>query len=240
MHTAFDHVLFATVCFASPLADWLWLYPRLVRATASGVPGKRVRGYLTNMLTAWGLTACVLALWANRDRPWTDLRLGIGNPLGLGIGFALTVAYMVFARAQRRSVLARPDASDLLRRQLGRAAALMPQTPREFQLFLLVAITAGICEELLFRGFVMWYLAVWTGAIPAAVISSVLFGFAHIYIGIPHVIRSGLVGAVFATLVLATGSLWPAIVLHAAVDLFAGDLTYHALHPAEPGRSSPP
>ncbi len=230
-----DHILFVVICLASPLIDWLWLYPRLRRATAAGVVGARVRGYVLTMLTSWGLTACVLALWLAFGRPFDYLRLGIGNPPRAAIGFALAAAYAVFAWMQRRAVLRQPGAAELVRRQLGRADALMPHTPREYRLFQMVAITAGICEEVLYRGFVMWYLALWITVIPAALVSSILFGFAHIYIGIPHVIRTVIVGAVFAVMVLGTGSLWPAILLHAAIDLFSGDLAYHTLHAVQPG-----
>ncbi len=230
-----DHTLFVVICLASPLIDWLWLYPRLRRATAAGLPCARERGYVLTMLTSWGLTACVIALWLTFGRPFDYLRLGIGNPPRAAIGLALTAAYVVFAWMQRRAVLRQPDAAELVRRQLGRADALMPHTPREYLLFRMVAITAGICEEVLYRGFVMWYLTIWITIIPAALASSILFGFAHIYIGIPHVIRTMIVGAVFAVVVLGTGSLWPAIVLHAAIDLFSGDLVYRTLHAAQPG-----
>jgi len=233
--SALDHILFVAICLASPLIDWLWLYPRLRRATAAGVAGARERGYFVTMLTAWGLTACVIALWLAFGRPFDYLRLGIGNLLRTAIGLALAAVYVVFAWVQRRAVLRQPDAAELVRRQLGRADALMPHTRREYGLFRMVAITAGICEELLYRGFVIWYLAIWTSLIPAAIISSILFGFAHIYIGIPHVIRTVIVGGVMAALVLATGSLWPAIILHAAIDLFSGDLVYHVLHTKQPG-----
>jgi CAAX protease family protein len=232
---ALDHILFVVICLASPLIDWLWLYPRLRRATAAGVAGARVRGYILTMLTSWGLTACVIALWLAFGRPFDYLRLGIGNPPRAGIGLALAAAYAVFAWMQRRAVLRQPDAAELVRRQLGRADALMPHTPREYRLFRMVAITAGICEEVLYRGFVMWYLALWITVIPAALVSSILFGFAHIYIGIPHVIRTMIVGAVFAVVALGTGSLWPAIVLHAVIDLFSGDLVYRTLHAVQPG-----
>jgi len=228
--SAFDHILFVAICLASPLIDWLWLYPRLRRASAAGVAGARVRGYLLTILTAWGLTACVVALWLAFGRPFDYLRLGIGIPARTGIGLALAITYIVFAGMQRRTALRRPDIADSVRKQLGRADALMPHTAREYRLFQMVAITAGICEEVLYRGFVIWYLAIWTALIPAALLSSILFGFAHIYIGLPHVLRTTIVGAVFAILVLGTGSLWPAIFLHAAIDLFSGDLAYRLLH----------
>lgn len=230
-----DHILFVVICLASPLIDWLWLYPRLRRAAAAGVVGARERGYVLTMLTSWGLTACVLALWLAFGRPFGYLRLGIGNPLRAGIGLALAGAYVVIAWIQRRAVLRQPDAAEIVRRQLGPADALMPHTPRENRLFRMLAITAGICEEVLYRGFVMWYLAISITIIPAALVSSILFGFAHIYIGIPHVIRTVIVGAVFAVVVLSTGSLWPAVVLHAAIDLFSGDLAYRTLHAVQPG-----
>lgn len=228
--SALDHILFVVICLASPLIDWLWLYPRLRRATSAGVAGARVRGYVLTMLTSWGLTACVIALWLAFGRPFDYLRLGIGTPLRTALGLALSAVYVVFAWVQRRAVLGQPDAAALVQRQLGRADALMPHSPREYRLFQMVAISAGICEEILYRGFVIWYLAIWTSLIPAAVISSILFGFAHIYIGISHVIRTVIVGGVMAALVLATGSLWPAIILHAAIDLFSGDLAFQVLH----------
>lgn len=230
-----DHILFVFICLASPLIDWLWLYPRLRRATAAGVPGARERGYVLTMLTSWGLTACVIALWLAFGRPFDYLRLGLGNPPRAAIGFALAAAYVAFAWMQRRAVLRQPDAAELVRRQLGRADALMPHTPREYRLFRMVAITAGLCEEVIYRGFVMWYLAIWITIIPAALVSAILFGFAHIYIGIPHVIRSMIIGAVFALVVLGTGSLWPAVFLHAVIDLFSGGLVYRTLHAAQPG-----
>ncbi|HLG97560.1 MAG TPA: CPBP family intramembrane glutamic endopeptidase [Bryobacteraceae bacterium] len=235
---ALDHVLFAAICAGLPLLDWLWMYPRFVRATAERRPGARERGYAITMLSSWGLMACVLALWIALGRPLDTLRLGIGYPMRGGIGLALAALYALLAWAQKRAVLKQPDAAELVRRQLGKAEALMPRSAREYRLFMLVAITAGICEEILFRGFVMWYLTVWTSAIPAALISSVLFGLAHTYIGIPHVIRSAIVGAVLAALVLGTGSLWAAMALHAVIDLSSGDLVYRTLGRAETSPAS--
>ena len=232
--TALDHILFAAICLASPLIDWLWLYPLFRRAVSAGVAGARQRGYVVTMLTSWGLTACVIALWLGFGRPLEYLRLGGGNLPRTGIGLALAAVYIAFAAAQRRVILRQPDAAEIVRRQLGRADSLMPHTPGELNLFWMVAITAGVCEEVLYRGFVMWYLAVWIPIIPAAIVSSILFGLAHIYVGVPHVIRAMIVGGVFVTLALGTGSLWPAVVLHAAIDLFSGDLAYRVLHPPQP------
>ena len=72
-------------------------------------------------------------------------------------------------------------------RSLGHANPLVPRTNGEYRGMILVAFTAGVCEEMLFRGFVTWYfLAFWPGTRSslalAMIISSILFGFGHIYL----------------------------------------------------------
>src|SRR5262249_15242874 len=83
-------------------------------------------------------------------------------------------------------------------------------------------VTAGICEELLCRGFMIWYLGHWMSPWVAVVVASVPFGLAHLYQGPKGAVRTGMVALVIGSLYVATGSLlWPMIV-HAAVDLGAG------------------
>jgi uncharacterized protein len=91
-----------------------------------------------------------------------------------------------------------------------------------------------MCEEIMFRGFVLWYICVWTGLVPAAVISCVVFGLAHAYLGSEHLLRTALCGVFVVLLVLVSGSLWPAMIVHAAVDLNSGDLSFRALSARTP------
>jgi len=51
------------------------------------------------------------------------------------------------------------------------------------------------------------------------VVTAAAFGFAHLYQGTRGVLLTGLVGAYLAWLTLSTGSLLPAIVIHALIDL---------------------
>lgn len=237
-----DHALFAAVVLVLPLVDTFWLHPRLTRATAAGVPGARPRAYLASILTQWGLTGCVLALWAGRGRSWAALGLGLGSPLRLGTGLALATLVVGLLWLQRRALFARPERLAIVLRQVGSSRPLLPHTPGELRGFKLLSITAGICEEVLFRGFVLGYVAVWTGPVLAAVVSSVLFGTAHLYLDGRSALRAGLVGGVLAVLVLASGSLWPAMLIHAAVDMNSGDLAFRALsgaHAGDPGPGVP-
>jgi CAAX protease family protein len=226
--TLLDHAVLVVIVAAS-LIEWRWSWPRFARALANGVPGARLRVYRNIAIAEWAMTFYIGWLWLMRGRPWIALSLGSVAPLRTGLGAALAVIIVALLWFQRRAILAKPERIEKLRERLAYASPLIPHTSAERLAFSWVSITAGICEEFVFRGFLMWYFAIWTGPIPAALISSAIFGFGHIYLGLRHVPQTALVGLIFALIVLATGSLWPAIVIHAAVDLNSGDLGFRAL-----------
>src|SRR5438874_238999 len=82
-----------------------------------------------------------------------------------------------------------------------------------------VSITAGVCEEALYRGFVGFYLAQWMPLWAAALLGTLPFAAAHAYQGRRGVVRSGLLSLILWATYLATGSILPAMVLHAAIDV---------------------
>jgi membrane protease YdiL (CAAX protease family) len=222
-----DHALLALIVLLS-LAEWRWYWPRVVRAVAARVPGARVRHYLAILIFEWAFTAAIVAWWASEARPWRALRLGPGRPLGLSIGLALAAAYVVLMVAQRRALLARPERLARLAQRLAFVDPLIPASALEHRLAMAVSLTAGLCEEYIYRGFVMWYAAVLGGPVVAALASSLIFGLGHLYQGGRHVLRTGLLGLTFALLALLSGSLWPGIVVHVVADAVGLDLGYRA------------
>jgi uncharacterized protein len=103
------------------------------------------------------------------------------------------------------------------------AERLLPGNRSELVPYLALAVTAGICEEFLYRGFVMAALAR-SGFAPWGTVlaSSILFGLAHLYQGRGGFVSTALVGAVFAVARIAYHSLVPVMLWHAAVDIVAG------------------
>jgi membrane protease YdiL (CAAX protease family) len=100
---------------------------------------------------------------------------------------------------------------------------LMPVTPSERVLFGAVSVSAGICEEIVYRGFLIHVLHGATGSIILAVIvSSGAFGVAHAYQQPAGALRAALLGLVLAAPLLTTGSILPSIVAHTAIDLLSG------------------
>jgi membrane protease YdiL (CAAX protease family) len=106
--------------------------------------------------------------------------------------------------------------------QLRPVAALLPRTSAERRTFALLALTAGVCEEVLYRGFGLAALR-WAApglTKPALIaVTAVAFGMAHLYQGRTGVAMTGLAGAYFAWIAISTGSLVPVMVLHAVLDL---------------------
>jgi len=103
------------------------------------------------------------------------------------------------------------------------AERILPQSPMELIPFLALALTAGICEEFLYRGFAM--AAVSRVGLPSAVVillSSVLFGLAHLYQGRAGFFSTMVLGILFGISQTALNSLLPVIVWHVGVDVVAG------------------
>ena len=100
---------------------------------------------------------------------------------------------------------------------------MIPVTKGEKLLYVGVSLSAGICEELVFRGFLIATLTVATGSVSMAIIvSAVVFGIAHAHQDAAGALRAGLLALVLSIPLLMSGSLYPGIAAHAAIDLLAG------------------
>lgn len=109
--------------------------------------------------------------------------------------------------------------------------AVIPRTPHEKSIFAGLSVTAGICEELVFRGFLIHTITAASGSIAlATVLSTVVFGWMHTYQGVKGAVGAGVLGAILAVPVLVTGSILPSAVAHAAIDVLAGIVFAPKLH----------
>ncbi len=100
--------------------------------------------------------------------------------------------------------------------------ALIPRTPVERKAFAVLSVAAGVGEEIAYRGYGISLLAPLMGAGGAVALTSVVFGVLHAYQGAWGMVRAGLLGALLAWGFLASGSLWPAVLAHALLDILAG------------------
>ena len=207
--------------------------------------GARRSFYRRLLLLEWGLALLALVIWLSApgvDAAAVGLRWPGGWPGPLAAVLVLLVVVFVVAstRALRGGVLARlPAATGVEGRHaeppVHATLALLPRTAGERRLFTVVGLTAGICEEWLYRGFFLAVVSAVAGGPPAGVLVAAAagaFGLAHAYQGVGGVLATAVLGAVMATVYLDTGSLLVPVLLHALIDLRFLVVPTRALPPA--------
>jgi membrane protease YdiL (CAAX protease family) len=128
------------------------------------------------------------------------------------LSLAVLGAGLVFRRRmQTGRMVRRPAAID----------AILPRTPRERRLAVLVAVSAGVCEEIVYRGLLLAVGVGMLGLDPllAGLLAVVVFTANHLYQGVAGMAAAATIGFACTGFCLWTGTLIPAILLHAAIDI---------------------
>ena len=106
----------------------------------------------------------------------------------------------------------------------GEIALLIPQDTTGRIVWFFVSISAGICEEAIFRGYIMTRLRLvgnFQNWVIPTIVSAVAFGVCHAYQSLPGIILISIYGAMFSWLYIRTGSLWPPVIAHFFQDFGA-------------------
>lgn len=204
------------------------LFPILDRGRVANLrdkPGEaeRLTLYRHSVLAMWFATAAALAVetgwqpmrvmpasagpWIDAYRVWFDVIVAV-----ICAGFLVIVGQGLLcatSAARRRAVVP----------AFARLAYLLPASRRERRWWIVLSLSAGICEELLYRGYLLHFLDAQVGLGMAWLLSSLAFGCAHLYQGWQGVASTTLTGVVFGALAIGTGNLALPIAAHVLVDL---------------------
>jgi uncharacterized protein len=216
-----DHALAFTIAVALPTYGYL-TFPRVRRKLQEDRPGVRVHLYRRTMIWQWSAAAFVLVLWLGRGRSLAELGLGWPGTSGTWIALLLALAVAGTMTWQLRMLAGHPELHPELRERLEKMAPFLPRSPTEASWFFGVALTAGVCEELLFRGFLLTWAASFMGPAVAVVFTAVVFGLGHLYQGASGVAKTTAAGLVAGGLCTLGGTLWVPMLLHAFVDVHGG------------------
>jgi membrane protease YdiL (CAAX protease family) len=183
---------------------------------------ERLSLYASTIAFQWVSVAVVG--WRAWAHGYTFSEMGLVIHWRMGIVFAAAVGATILAAGQwfnlrRMGRLSSPRSAILQ----ALADRIFPQSNIELLPYFALAVTAGVCEEFLYRGFAMAVitragLPLWS----AVLLSAVLFGLAHIYQGRGGFVSTLVIGTVFGTARIAYHSLVPVITWHVAVDVVAG------------------
>ena len=140
--------------------------------------------------------------------------------IGIAVGFWIVAAMLlwIFGWLLRTAAL-------------GRNVSMLPQRGIELTFWIALSVTAGICEETIFRGYLQRQFMALTKSAPAGILlSAATFGAAHTYQGFRMVILIGLYGAMFGILTYWRGSVRPGMIAHAWNDSLNGVLAVLGAH----------
>jgi uncharacterized protein len=183
---------------------------------------ERVGLYASTIAFQWTAVGVVgWRAWAHR---LTAAELGLVVPNRLIIFTVAILGAVVLAGLQALNLRRVGRSSSKLKASIhALAERIFPQSPIEFAPYLALAVTAGICEEFLYRGFAM--AALTRVGLPTwlvILLSSVLFGLAHLYQGRGGLIGTMIIGMVFGIARVAYNSVMPVVFWHAGIDIAAG------------------
>jgi membrane protease YdiL (CAAX protease family) len=224
-HPGFSYLLAGLLAFggvaASPLERWAY------RADAGA--SRKFLGYALTILYLWALTAIALSIFG-----WAPLLISPGAAavwlpapaLVAPFLFAMLAAFFVLALLpffqSLRGLRWRRAYAAAIRRAFAGIPGLIPDNAAERRIWVVLSLTAGICEEILFRGFLIRFLHEGGLALPivgALALSCLCFGLGHAYQGYKGILHTTLAGLGFGLLFLLSGSLIPCVILHALMDL---------------------
>jgi uncharacterized protein len=183
---------------------------------------ERISLYRSTTTFQWLIAG--VAAWRSWAHSYSPSQLGLITCGAWTVGAATILGAGILGTFQWFNLRRMGHMSGKVRERLqALAERILPQSTRERVPFFALAATAGICEEFLYRGFAMTAFArAGLSSWSVVVLSSLLFGIAHLYQGRGGLLGTTLLGFVFGATRLATGSLFPVVVWHIAIDAVAG------------------
>ena len=178
-----------------------------------------LRGYIVSIFYEWGMAYWVWAgvHWKGgtlRDLTggrWTSWR-GVAVDVAIAIPFWIIwefTAWLMLHLVERMKTATTPYQP--------------PSGLLEVSFWILLSVSAGICEEIVFRGYLQQQFHAATRSMAAAVIiQGVCFGLVHVYQGWKHVIVIVALGVLYGMLVAWRRNLRASMIAHAWSDVFEG------------------
>jgi len=219
--TIWDHLFSLGVFVLFPLYS-RHTFPAVVEDIRQRGEPAKIASYKQVILIWAAFAICTILIWTTNGRPIA--LLGAKGmeflPAVLATGVAIAVIAMVVLPI--RSILHSGNGSAELESQLGEVSLFMPETRPEQKWFRWVSINAGVTEELVYRGYLIWYLTHFLGEWGAAIGAVLLFGLAHAYQGLKQVPGVLLISAVAVGLFVYTRSLIIPVLFHIVLDALQG------------------
>jgi membrane protease YdiL (CAAX protease family) len=223
-----DHLLVWVFGFAIPFISGV--RGRQTMEKVEFTPAIRRRFYIANSISLALMSCLVLITWLAYKRPFSELGF---RPVSAesrslywwltGILVALYLADTIYAVKKAKEEPGEQETWES-------SVPFLPKSVAELPAYTLMCVSAGVCEEIMFRGFMVTYFLVdfkYPPSFPilAAFIPAALFSLAHYYQGGIAVLKILLLSIFMGLIFILSGSLWIVIIVHFGIDLLGGILS---------------
>lgn len=207
---------------------------RMLKRQLNVEAGARILYYRTQVLWEWSWVVVLAVILIPITDPLTWIGLTLPDPIGWLILAVLLIGIGLSTFLLQRN----PRSLAALQRSLESTSVILPTTPTERKWYASTAITAGICEELLYRGFLIHFIYITFPGMDflfLAIISGIIYGLSRAYQGLKGILQTSLMGFSFAIIYFLsgnlisalggaqvsgiTGSILPVMVFHAVAEL---------------------
>lgn len=178
----------------------------------------------------WLPTLLLIHLFSNGQLSVANFGFVIENSWQNILFASLLLIAIIYLLLLIRSIQSSEELRTEIKSKFAAYKDILPVTKNEMLVFtLILSVSAGVCEELLFRAYLFTLIDSHIGMVAAILLSSAVFGLWHIYLGWQEVIRTSIMGAVFCGVFIFTGNIILPILLHIFVDVYSGLMCYFAM-----------
>jgi hypothetical protein len=213
------HILIAIIAIFYPL--YIVLTYRKVNDSIKSNGKFRIIDYKETIVIFWILTVLIIV----NAILYNELRLNFHPTLNT-IGIIAAVLISLFIGILIAQPKIRTEDAPAIKDKMNEVYHYLPKTKQELNWFYFLSLSAGICEEIIFRLFMFSYLLENTNLIIAFVLTNVVFALTHIGTGKRNILSAFSLGLLFTTIYYFTDNIWFAIILHSAIDIYGGILGY--------------
>jgi membrane protease YdiL (CAAX protease family) len=220
-----DHILAFIFCIAIPL------YGARQR---KGFPGvtfsseQKKQLYISGSLSLFIMGAAVGIVWLIFQRPISEI--GLIQPTNFSAWWWMPIVFALIYFLDVFFTLSTKNELDKAIEDWKKRTPFLPTKTKELPEYFLMCFSAGIFEEIAYRGFLVtycWYL--FDGSnyheLLAIAVPAFAFAVAHFYQGAKAVIKIFVLAIFFGYMFILSGSLLIVMIMHFLVDAIGGLLT---------------
>lgn len=190
--------------------------------TELDLPPKKHLFYTNGLMLIIG-AAIILTIWNGYWRPWSSLGLCYAI-FDIKAVYATVLLSLFYAIDIIVSTLKYRNNQD---EEVDNMAELLPLNLSEYGHYSFLAFAAGICEEIMFRGFLVPYLITLAQPLEyathiAILVPAIAFGINHMYQGWAAILKIVIVAILLGYIFVWTQSLLVVVIIHVLIDLISG------------------